>query len=138
MARFYEFLIHHWGLSGLWLALAAALLAYMGSRSSGSLSPNQTVALVNREEGVVLDVRDRKDFEKGHIVDAINIPLARLPERIAELEKQKSNPVIVVCQFGQSAGEAVKLLQANGFARANKLAGGLAEWQAQNLPIVRQ
>ena len=137
MTRFFEFLANHWVLSGLWLAAAAALLAYLNSKTGTSLSPNQTVALVNREDGVVLDVRDRKDYEKGHIVDAINIPLAKLSERIVELEKHKDKPVIVVCQHGQTAGEAVKLLQAGGFAKANKMAGGLGEWQAQNLPVVK-
>ena len=129
--------MHHWALSGLWLATAAGLLAYLSSKTGNSLSPNQTVALVNREDGVVLDVRERKDFERGHIVDAINIPLAKLSERLVELEKHKDKPVIVVCQFGQSAGEAVKLLHTNGFAKADKMAGGLAEWQAQNLPVVK-
>ncbi len=137
MTRFLEFLVNHWVLSGLWLAAAAALLAYLNSKTGTSLSPNQTVALVNKEEGVVLDVRERKDFEKGHIVEAINIPLAKLSERIVELEKHKDKPIIVVCQHGQSAGEAVKLLHTSGYAKAGKMAGGLAEWQAQNLPVVK-
>jgi rhodanese-related sulfurtransferase len=137
MARFIEFLLAHWALSGLWLALAASLLVYLNSKSGTSLSPHQTVALVNNEEGVVLDVRERKDFEKGHIVDAVNIPLGKLADRISELEKRKDNPIIVVCQFGQQSGEAVKILHAKGFAKANKMAGGLAEWQTQNLPLVR-
>jgi rhodanese-related sulfurtransferase len=137
MTRFFEFLANHWALSGLWLATAAALLAYLNAKTGTSLSPNQTVVLVNKEDGVVLDVRERKDFDKGHIVDAINIPLAKLSERIAELEKQKDKPIIVVCQHGQTAGDAVKLLHTNGFAKANKMGGGLSEWQAQNLPVVR-
>ena len=137
MARFIEFLLNHWVLSGVWLALAASLLVYLNSKTGSSLSPHQTVALVNKENGVVLDVRERKDFDKGHIVEAVNIPLAKLAERLGELEKQKDNPIIVVCQLGQQSAEAVKLLHAQGFAKANKMAGGLGEWQAQNLPLVR-
>jgi len=137
MARFFEFLVNHWVLSGLWLALATTLLAYINSKIASSLSPHQAVALVNRANGVVLDVRERTEFDKGHIVDAVNIPFGKLHERAIELEKSKDHPVIVVCQFGQQAGEAVKLLHAKGFAKANKLAGGLSEWQAQNLPLVK-
>jgi len=37
----------------------------------------------------------------------------------------------------QQAGEAVKLLQERGFTRVSKLAGGISEWQTQNLPLVR-
>lgn len=137
MARFIDFLVNHWVLSGVWLALATTLLAYLNSKIASSLSPHQAVALVNRENGLVLDVREHKEFDKGHIVDAVNIPLSKLNERAIELEKNKDHPIIVVCQFGQQAGEAVKLLHAKGFARANKLAGGLSEWQTQNLPLVK-
>jgi rhodanese-related sulfurtransferase len=138
MARFLEFLVNHWVLTGLWLAVATTLLAYLNSKlSAGSLSPNQTVALVNKDEGIVLDVRDRKEFEKGHIVDAVNIPLPKLAERAGELEKSKERPIIVVCQHGQQAGTAVNLLQGKGFTKVSKMAGGLSEWQTQNLPLVR-
>lgn len=137
MARFVEFAVNHWMLTGLWLAVAIALLAYLNSKIASSLSPHQAVALVNKEDGVVLDIRERKEFDKGHIVDAINIPLAKLAERAVELEKHKEKPVIVVCQHGQHAGEAVKLLHTKGFAKAGKLGGGLSEWQAQNLPVVK-
>ncbi|MES2606356.1 MAG: rhodanese-like domain-containing protein [Pseudomonadota bacterium] len=137
MARFVEFAVNHWMLTGLWLAIAIALLAYLNSKIASSLSPHQAVALVNKEDGVVLDIRERKEFDKGHIVDAINIPLSKLADRAAELEKHKESPIIVVCQHGQNSGEAVKLLQTKGFAKANKLGGGLSEWQTQNLPVVK-
>lgn len=137
MAHFFQFLINHWVLSGLWLVLAAALLVYLNAKSGGSVSPHQAVSLVNKEEGLVLDVRERKEFEKGHIVDATNIPLAKLADRAVELEKHKNAPIIVVCQYGQQAGTAVSLLQAKGFSKAIKMAGGLSEWQASNLPLVR-
>jgi rhodanese-related sulfurtransferase len=137
MNRFFEFLINHWALSGLWLALAAGLLAYLNSKTGSSLSVHQATQLINRENATVVDVRERKDFEKGHVVDAVNIPLAKLAERSGELDKKKQEPLIVVCQYGQQAGEAVKLLQERGFTRVSKLAGGISEWQSQNLPLVR-
>ena len=137
MGRFLDFLVTHWVLSGLWLALATLLLAYLNSKTAKSVSPQAAAILVNRAKGTFLDIRERKDFEKGHIVDAINIPLAKLAERLVELEKQKETPVIVVCQMGHHSGEAVKILQANGFTAVLKMFGGMAEWHAQNLPVVK-
>ena len=137
MARLIEFFLNHWILSGLWLAMFGTLLAYMNAKAGKSLSPQQATMVVNRENGVILDVREHKDFEKGHIVDAINIPMAKLAERAVELDKKKANPVIVVCQMGQNSGEAVKLLTERGFSRVNKMAGGMAEWHAQGLPVVK-
>src|SRR6187549_2505262 len=137
MARFLDFLVTHWILAGLWLGLATILLAYLNSKAAKSVSPQAAAILVNRANGIFLDIRERKDYEKGHIVDAINIPLAKLNERIAELEKHKEIPLIVVCEMGHQSGEAIKILQAKGFAHVIKMFGGMAEWHAQNLPVVK-
>jgi rhodanese-related sulfurtransferase len=137
MARFIDFFIEHWILSGLWVVLFAILIAYIKSKAAKSLSPQQATLVINRENGVVLDVRESKDFDRGHIVDAINIPLAKLGERAVELDKKKDQPIIVVCQMGHSSGDAVKLLQDRGFANVSKMAGGMTEWSIQNLPVVR-
>jgi len=137
MARFFEFLVNHPVLSGIWLALFATLIVYLNSKTGNAVSPQQATMLVNREDGVILDIRERKDFERGHIVDAVNIPLAKLQERLVELDKKKQQPLVVVCQMGQQSGEAVRQLEAAGFARVSRMAGGMSEWLAQNLPLVR-
>jgi rhodanese-related sulfurtransferase len=137
MARFLDFLVTHWILAGLWLAIATLLLAYLNAKTAKSVSPQAAAILVNRANGTFLDIRERKDFDKGHVVDAINIPLAKLQERIAELDKMKETPIIVVCQMGHLSGEAVKTLQAKGFTTVLKMFGGMAEWHAQNLPVVK-
>ena len=137
MVRFLDFLVSHWILSGLWLALATTLLAYLNAKTAKSISPQGATLLVNRANGVILDIRERKEFEKGHIVDAINIPLAKLSDGAIELDKQKENPIIVVCELGHNSGDAVKLLKSNGFVHVSKMYGGMGEWHAQNLPIVK-
>ena len=137
MARFFEFLVDHWILSGLWLVLANLLLFYLKSKSGKSVTPQQATMLVNRQDGVIVDIRDRKDFEKGHVVGALNIPLAKLHERITELEKHKDHPLVVVCAMGQNSGEAVRTLEAKGFTQVSKMSGGMAEWHSQSLPVVK-
>lgn len=137
MARFFEFLVNHPVLSGLWLVLFATLIVYLNGKSGKAVSPQQATLLVNREDGVILDIRERKEFERGHIVDAVNIPLAKLQERLVELDRKRQQPLVVVCQMGQHSGEAVRLLEAAGFPRVTRMAGGMNEWLAQNLPLVR-
>ena len=73
----------------------------------------------------------------GPSVDSINLPLAKLPGRIAELERYRDKPVVLVCKFGQSANGAAKSLKENGFTRVFKLGGGISEWQGSQLPLVR-
>ena len=137
MALFIEFLINHWILTGLWLSLAITLVIYLKSKAGSGLSPHQTTLLVNRKNGVILDIRDKKAYESGHIVDAINIPLAKLTERLVELEKYNEKPLVVVCQMGNHSSDAVKILEEKGHTSISRMNGGMTEWQTQGLPAVR-
>ena len=134
----FQFLGEQWVLV-VGLMMVLTLLVLHETRKAGpSLSINEAVQLVNSEGGVFLDVRDAADFARGHITDALHIPAAALAGRSAELEKFREKPVVVVCKMGQSSGPATKTLRSQGFSRAQKLAGGMMEWDAQKLPVVTQ
>lgn len=134
----FQFLGEQWVLV-VGLMMVLTLLVLHETRKAGpSLSINEAVQLVNSEGGVFLDIRDAADFARGHITDALHIPAAALASRSAELEKFLEKPVVVVCKMGQSSGPATKTLRSQGFSRAQKLAGGMMEWDAQKLPVVTQ
>jgi rhodanese-related sulfurtransferase len=137
MARFIEFLTNHWELASLWMALLLTLLLYIKSKQAPKLSPQEATMLINRGDGVFLDIRARKEYEKGHIVDAINIPLAKIEERAVELERYKQKTIVVVCNMGQTSGQVVAQLRARGFVSVVNLAGGMSEWNSRGLPIVK-
>lgn len=137
MALFTEFLVQQWVLFAALLG-AIGLLVFHETRKAGpALSPQQAINLVNAEQGVFLDIREASEFKQGHIVDAVNIPLARLKARESELERWRERPIIVVCKMGQTAGAAGKQLRAAGFSRVYKMAGGMLEWNALQLPKVK-
>lgn len=125
-------------LSTMWVVTLGAIILYHQKTGSSSVGPQQAVMLINRKNAVVVDVRDKKEFESGHIVDSINIPLSKLKQRMTELKKHKDNPVVVVCKLGQHSGEAAKILMEAGHAEVVKLSGGLTEWKAQSLPLVQK
>ena len=132
----FQFLGEQWLLV---VALAATLtmLVLHESRKAGpALSVNEAVQLINIEGGVFVDIRDVGDFARGHITDALHIPAASIAARYSELEKYRDKPIVVVCKMGQSAGPATKTLRAQGFGRAQRLSGGMMEWDAQKLPVV--
>ena len=112
------------------------LVRHESAKGGPSLSPQQLVGLINREQAVVVDLRDSKDFDSGHIVDALNIPFAKLSHRMAELDAYKQKPVVVVCKMGQHAGSAGKQLVQAGFENVSRLSGGMMEWQNSQLPLV--
>lgn len=138
MAQFIEFAINHWILSSFWLLLVIAIVFKQKSGASKSVGPQQAVMLINRSDALVVDVRDKKEFDSGHIVDALNIPLSKFDQRIAELDKHKEKPIVVVCKMGQHSSEACNKLQKAGFAQVVKLGGGLSEWKAQSLPLIQK
>ena len=81
LAHLLEFATTHYLLTAAF-AVALALLIFSELQRGGkSLSCRELTALVNSEQGVIVDVRAHKDFTAGHIVDALNIPYEKLAER---------------------------------------------------------
>ena len=136
MALFLEFLAAQWMLVAGLLVCVALLIKHESLKGGPSLTPQQLINQVNQQQAVVVDLRDSKEFQQGHIVDAINIPHAKLAARIAELEPHKQQPLILVCNIGQHAGAAGKQLTAAGFEQVSRLGGGMAEWKSAQLPLV--
>lgn len=134
-----EFVLNNPLLVGAFAVVLLAWITYeIYSGQSNGVSTSQATQLINREDAVVLDTREAKDFKAGHIAGARNIPQSRLDERMSELDKFKSKPVIVVCKTGQAAGAAQAKLSKAGFERALKLQGGIMQWQSDSLPLVRK
>ena len=75
----------------------------------------------------LLDVRQPKEYEAGHLAGAKLIPLKELPGRLGELEKEK--PVIVYCAVGGRSKAAAQLLAGKDFASVYNMAGGIKAWQ---------
>ena len=136
MALFLEFLAQQWILVAALLAVVVMLVLHESRKSGPSLSPQQAINLVNGEQGVFLDLRDSADYKQGHIVDAVNIPSAKLSERATELERYRDKPIILVCKLGQQSGAAGKQLKAKGFEKVYKMTGGMMEWGNLQLPLV--
>jgi rhodanese-related sulfurtransferase len=137
MALFLEFLVQQWILVAALLAVVVMLVLHETRKAGPSLSPQQAINLVNTEQGVFLDLRDAADFKQGHIVDAMHIPATKLAERMAELEKYREKPIVLVCKMGQQSGAAGKQLRANGFDKVYKMTGGMMEWGNLQLPLVK-
>ena len=92
---------------------------------------------MNKEDGVVVDLRTGKEFAGGHIVGAINIPSSEFANRMSELDQYKDSPVILVCKMGQHSSGSSKTLKEAGFSNVKRMTGGMAEWTGANLPVVK-
>jgi rhodanese-related sulfurtransferase len=99
------------------------------------LSPLEAVRLINDRQALVLDVRAPTDFKKGHILNALNVPQAKLSERLNELGKDTARPIVVYCALGGVAAQAAHSLKKAGYTEVYPLKGGLNGWLGANLPV---
>ena len=137
MEQFFSFLGDHPILVGTFLLILFLFFRNERTRAGATVGTQELVRLVNKENAVVLDVRERNEFMEGHIVDSLNIPYASLESRLDEISQHKETPIVIACKMGQHSGAAGTLLQKNGFTNVTRLTGGYAEWRAQNLPVVK-
>ena len=119
------------------LVSGAMLLWPLVRRSAGGpwVTPAQATHLINREDAVIVDVREPAEYGAGHVLGAKNVPLARLAAPTPDLLKRKERPVIVYCDGGDRAGKAASALKKAGFTRVINLSGGLKAWQDAGLPV---
>jgi rhodanese-related sulfurtransferase len=119
------------------LVSGAMLLWPLVRRTTGGpwVNPAQATHLINREDAIIIDVREPAEFSAGHVLGAKNVPLARLAAPTPDLVKRKERPVIVYCDGGDRAGKAAAALKKAGFTRVINLAGGIKAWQDAGLPL---
>ncbi len=133
-----QFVLDNWY---LFLALAVVLALLLAGplmrllHGIKALSPIEAVLLMNRENGLVVDVCEPNEYREGHIPHALNVPLSQLRGRLNELEKYKQRPLVLCCARGNRSVKAAAMLKRQGFARVYSLAGGLLAWQRENLPV---
>jgi rhodanese-related sulfurtransferase len=107
-----------------------------GGRSG--VSAAEATQLINRRNAVVVDLRSGEDFAKGHLPSARHLEFAELQAKVGQLVKNKSNPVLLVCQTGQQSHKAQRLVKDAGFAEVHVLDGGVNAWQQAGMPVVKQ
>jgi rhodanese-related sulfurtransferase len=107
-------------------------------RSRGGVSAAEATTLINRRNAVVIDLRAAADFAKGHLPAARNVELAELQAKIGQIAKNKSNPVVLVCQTGQQSQRASRTVTEAGYAEVHVLQGGVDAWQKAGMPVVKQ
>ena len=138
MDQLFEFIGNHPIAVGTFVALLVLFIRNETQRGGSTVSAQQLVDMVNRENAVVLDVRDSEEFRSGHIVDAVNVPFSNLEGRLGELEPYRQRPIVVACKMGQHSNAAGMVLRKNGFETVTRLNGGMMEWTGQNLPLVKR
>jgi ArsR family transcriptional regulator len=115
--------------------IARVMVSYFRARDE--LEPVSRTELLDRlrcGSATVLDVRPEDEFQRGHLPGALNIPLAQLERRLAELPLDRE--VVAYCRgpWCVLSFEAVAALRQRGY-QARRLEDGFPEWKVAGLPI---
>lgn len=94
----------------------------------------QTVASVkDREDVIVLDVREQWEYDEGHIPGVVLIPMGDVPNRLAEIPTDKE--VIVTCRSGNRSAQITDFLRQQGFDNVHNMDGGILAWEAAGYDV---
>jgi molybdopterin/thiamine biosynthesis adenylyltransferase/rhodanese-related sulfurtransferase len=95
----------------------------------------QARELVDEGEAAVVDVRERDEWEEGHLPRAVHIPRGYLESRIEGAVPDRSRPVLLYCAGGNRSAFAAKTLEELGYENVLSLAGGFTDWKRNGLPF---
>jgi len=120
--------------------ISGGLLAWPAIARGGrsGISTGEATQLINRRNAVVIDVRPAGAFASGHLPSARHLEFGELQAKVAQLVKNKNNPVLLVCQTGQHSRKAQRIVTDAGFAEVHVLEGGVDAWQKAGMPVVKQ
>ncbi|MEJ2750080.1 MAG: rhodanese-like domain-containing protein [Anaerolineae bacterium] len=118
---------------------ATAVAEPTADLSSGELNLGPTVdvatvaAIMNRDDVVLIDVREQAEYDEGHIPNITLIPLATVPDNLDKIPTDKT--VIVTCHSGNRSGQATEYLRQQGFDNVHNMEGGIVAWEAAGYPV---
>ncbi|MGZ4282283.1 MAG: molybdopterin-synthase adenylyltransferase MoeB [Gaiellaceae bacterium] len=83
-----------------------------------------------------IDVRERDEWEEGHIPGAVHVPRGYLEQRVEQLAPEHEQPIVVYCAGGTRSAFATKTMQELGYTNVVNLAGGFTDWKRNGFETV--
>jgi len=123
-----------------WVAVALAFLSLPHANAAATQAPLNTQELQSlvekeRPEVLLLDVRTPGEWSGGHIPGSVLIPMSEVPERLAEIPRDKK--VVVICASGARSAAVARFLDQRGYPWVANYGGGIDDWQRRGLPLAR-
>ena len=134
-----DFVVHNWMLIMVAVGSGAMLLwqTLSGGMGQAGIAVSEAVQKLNREKGVLIDVRDAADYTAEHIAQARHLPLAEVEARLPQMVKNKNVPVMFICTSGVRSSRAMQVARKLGYEQAFSVAGGMGGWKNANMPVVK-
>lgn len=96
-------------------------------------APFASELLGSNQPPLAIDVRAPRERDQKYIAGSLNIPLNHLSENLEKIPRGR--PLLVYCAGGYRSSIAASMLQRDGFGSVGEIAGGIAGWEAAQLPV---
>lgn len=106
-------------------------------RKYTSLKTDEALDFIkNNSNSIIIDVRDKGEYESEHIRGAKNIPLNDIEKKIGGFPRNR--PIIVYCKSGAQSIRAIRKFEVAGFDQLYHLHQGLRDWKIKDYPTVKK
>ena len=92
-------------------------------------------AIQDRDDVVLIDVREQHEYDAGHIPGITLIPMSEFQTRIDEIPTDKT--VVLTCRSGNRSGQVFGFLKQSGFDNVHNMDGGIVAWEKAGLEVER-
>ena len=101
------------------------------------ISPQDAAAKLKSGEAVIVDVREKDEWDEGHIPDAIHLSRGTIELDIEEKVPDPNAMIICHCGGGGRGALAAESLQKMGYKNVRNMSGGFKAWKAASLPMTK-
>jgi rhodanese-related sulfurtransferase len=112
-----------------------SLLSFSAYSADFNNISQQELLDANSKNVVIVDVRTPAEFQKGHVPNAINVPLSEIVDNPDVLKSSKGKPIVLYCRSGYRAGKAAEALHKDGYQNLRHLEGDMQSWLKAGLPV---
>jgi len=101
------------------------------------ISASDAATKAKSDDAVIIDVREKDEFDESHIPDAVHMSRGMLEMEVEEQFPDRNTEIICHCGGGGRSALAAETLQAMGYKNVRSMAGGLKAWKAAGLPTTK-
>lgn len=106
-------------------------------KNISEISPHDAAAKLKTGEAVIVDVRDKDEWDEGHVPGAIHMSRGTIELDIEERVPDTNAMIICHCGGGGRGALATESLQKMGYKNVRNMAGGFKAWKAAGLPSTK-
>jgi rhodanese-related sulfurtransferase len=121
------------------LATGSVLLALQCSAFAAAPSVTLEAARTALEQSsaVVIDIREPGEQTSGVAKGALLIPMGKLENRLIDITKSKTQPIMLICATQNRSAKLAEKLQAAGYSNVSYVQGGMSQWTSRGLPLIK-